>query len=62
MILQKEYVLTPGFAVKLFAIHARISAGQNVILSGDTVSCEYIYIFHVPPVLLTCFDAGDRQN
>eukprot|EP00026_Physarum_polycephalum_P000006 Phypoly_transcript_00006.p1 GENE.Phypoly_transcript_00006~~Phypoly_transcript_00006.p1 ORF type:complete len:4090 (+),score=503.30 Phypoly_transcript_00006:465-12734(+) len=36
MIAQKEYVLTPGFAAKLCAIHARIVAGQNIILSGDT--------------------------
>ena len=37
IIAEKEYVLTPGFAAKLFAIHSRITAGQNIILSGDTV-------------------------
>lgn len=30
-------MLTPSFAARLFAIHARLSAKQNIILAGETV-------------------------
>lgn len=57
IIADKEYVLTPGFSAKLFAIHSRINAGQNIILSGDTVR----YLIFITSVKLT-LASGDWKN
>ena len=37
MIEDQDFVLTPDFASKLFAMHTRLTVGHNVVLCGDTV-------------------------